>query len=111
MKVVNFFEDLPEEGVVEVIEKIAEFAQGAVRIERIVSRGQASDEDFWYEQEEHEWVMLIRGQARLMIESREEAFEMKAGDYIELPAKLRHRVESVSQDAFWLAVCVNERQV
>ncbi|NOX99905.1 MAG: cupin domain-containing protein [Verrucomicrobia bacterium] len=111
MKAVNFFEDLPEEGAVEVVEEIAEFAQGAVRIERIISGGQASNENFWYEQEEHEWVMLVRGQARLMIEGQEEALEMKAGDHIELPAKLRHRVESVSQDALWLAVWVNERRI
>jgi len=77
-----------------------------VRIERIISGGHASAADFWYEQDEGEWVMLIRGEARLMIEGKEEVLEMKAGDHLELPAGLRHRVDFVSVDALWLAVYV-----
>ena len=102
----NIFEGLPDVEEREVIEKIAEFGQGKVRIERIISRGQASPEEFWYEQKEDEWVMLIRGEARLLIEGGKDALEMKAGDYVELPANLRHRVDSVSDDALWLAIYV-----
>lgn len=102
----NIFENLPDTEVGEVIEKIASFAQGAVRIERIISGGHASADAFWYQQEEDEWVMLVRGEARLLIEGRTEALELRAGDHIELPAKLRHRVDAVSEDALWLAVFV-----
>ena len=31
-----------------------------LRIERIVSWGQCSPEGFWYDQEEDEWVCLVR---------------------------------------------------
>ncbi len=102
----NFFEDLPDVGEGEVIEGVAGFGQGKVRIERIISGGHASAEGFWYEQEEDEWVMLMCGEARLLIEGRDEALEMKAGDHLELPAMLRHRIDSVSDDALWLAVHV-----
>ena len=106
----NIFDDLPDVGAGEVIEKLAEFGQGAVRIERIISGGHASAEDFWYEQDEDEWVMLIRGKARLMFEGEEGELEMKAGDHVEFPAGLRHRVDSVSIDALWIAVHVGNDQ-
>lgn len=102
----NIFENLPDAEVGEVIEDIAGFGQGKVRIERIISGGHASAEGFWYEQGEDEWVMLVRGEACLLIEGRDEVLEMKAGDHLELPAMLRHRIESVSDDALWLAVHV-----
>jgi cupin 2 domain-containing protein len=102
----NIFDNLPNVEKGEVIEKLASLGQGAVRIERIISGGHASSEEFWYEQEEDEWVMLIRGEARLLLKGRGEALEMKAGDHVDLPAKLRHRVESVSNDALWLAIHV-----
>lgn len=111
MSGVNFFENLPDVEKGEVIEKIAELGQGKVRIERIISGGHASDEGFWYEQEQDEWVMLVRGQALLLIEGRDEALEMKAGDHVELPAMLKHRVESVSENAFWLAVHVERAEM
>ena len=103
----NFFNDLPNANAGEVIEEITTFAKGAVRIERIISGGHSSEEGFWYEQDDDEWVLLIRGSARLLIEGRGEALAMKAGDPIELPAKLRHRVDFASEDALWLAVHVS----
>ena len=42
-------------------------ASAGVRIERIVSRGHSSPSGFWYEQAEHEWVLLVRGGARLAL--------------------------------------------
>ena|GEM_PF-320041 len=95
---------------------------GGVRIERIVSRGHASPPGFWYDQAEHEWVMVLRGRARL--EVAEEAagsaarprggsggetirvVEMAAGDHILLPAHRRHRVAwtDPEQETVWLAV-------
>lgn len=109
MSLLNFFEDIPDSETSEVIEGIAEFGPGKVRIERIISGGHPSEKGFWYEQQEDEWVMLIRGEARLLIEGQESALEMKEGDHINLPAKLKHRVDSVSQDALWLAVHVERR--
>ncbi len=76
----------------------------AVRIERIVSHGQASPEGFWYDQDEHEFVVVLQGAARLRLEN--EVVEMAAGSYIEIPAHRRHRVEWTTSDepTVWLAV-------
>lgn len=76
-----------------------------VRIERIVSRGHVSPPGFWYEQDEDEWVMVVVGAARLEIEGEGE-IELGAGDWIDLPRRLRHRVAWTDPDreTIWLAV-------
>jgi cupin 2 domain-containing protein len=75
-----------------------------VRIERIVSTGHKSPEGFWYDQSEQEWVMVLQGAARLQFEDR--VVEMTAGDWINIPAHHKHRVEWTSPDepTVWLAV-------
>ena len=81
-------------------------ARGAgVRVERIVSTGHASPLDFWYEQSEHEWCLLVQGAAVLSIEGRP-SVRLDVGDHLLLPAGLRHRVDWTSPDTatVWLAV-------
>lgn len=75
-----------------------------LRIERIVSQGHASPPDFWYDQAEHEWVLLIQGAARLRLD--DEVVELKPGDFLNIPAHRRHRVEwtSPDQQTIWLAI-------
>ena len=75
-----------------------------VRVERIVSHGHASPEWFWYDQDEHEWVMVLQGSARLQLEDR--TLELGPGDYINLPAHTKHRVEWTTPDqpTIWLAI-------
>ncbi len=65
-----------------------------VRIERIVSTGHRSPEGFGYDQQEHEWVMVLTGAAKLQFEHR--VVEMTAGDSINIPAHQRHCVEWTS---------------
>jgi cupin 2 domain-containing protein len=40
------------------------------RIERIVADGHVSPPDFWYDQIENEFVLLVQGAARLRFEMR-----------------------------------------
>ncbi len=98
----NFFTNLPDSSKKEIIEILAE-AQN-FRIERIISEGQYSPEDFWYEQKENEWVMVLEGEAKL--EFSDKIIDMKSGDYILIPAFKKHRVKSTSttQKTIWLAV-------
>ena len=70
--------------------------------EEIVSRGAASPDNFWYDQERDEWVLLARGTATLRFEDG--FLELEAGDHLTIPAGLRHRVERTSDDAVWLAL-------
>ena len=74
-----------------------------IRLEQIISNGQASAEGFWYDQKEPEWVMLVRGEALLRFDPGGDV-SLKTGDFLLIPANTRHRVESVSADAVWLAL-------
>ena len=75
------------------------------RVERIVSTGQASPPGFWYDQEEDEWVALLQGEAVLEFEDGS-AETLQHGDWVFLPAHMRHRVTatSVEPPCIWLAV-------
>lgn len=81
-------------------------AHPGLRIERIVSYGQASPPDFWYDQDIAEWVMLLCGRAGLLIEGEANPRQLLPGDWINLPAHCRHRVEwtDPAQPTIWLAV-------
>jgi cupin 2 domain-containing protein len=98
----NLFADLPAELADEQMETLLE--SSVVRIERIVSRGEASPPGFWYDQPHHEWVAVLRGSARLRFEDR--VLAMKAGDSVHIPAHARHRVDWTTPDepTIWLAV-------
>ncbi len=77
-----------------------------LKIERIVSTGQANPLGFWYDQPWDEWVALLSGVARLRFESEAEARKLAAGDCLFIPAHARHRVDwtSADQPAVWLAI-------
>ena len=44
-----------------------------IRLQRIISFGQVSPQGFWYDQKEAEWVMLLKGRARLVIAGEAES--------------------------------------
>ena len=77
-----------------------------LRIERIVSTGQCSPPDFWYEQTEGEWVVLLQGEARLRFADEAEARHLQAGDWLDIAPQRRHRVDWTPADQItvWLAV-------
>jgi cupin 2 domain-containing protein len=75
-----------------------------LRIERIISHGHASPTGFWYDQPHHEWIVLIQGAARLRFD--DELVELLPGDFVNIPAHRRHRVEWTmpEEPTIWLAV-------
>jgi cupin 2 domain-containing protein len=77
-----------------------------VRIERIVSMGQASAPDFWYDSPRAEWVALLSGAATLEFDGDPEPYPMKPGDHVLIDAHCRHRVAWTSdkEPSVWLAV-------
>jgi cupin 2 domain-containing protein len=80
-----------------------------VRLERIVSHGQASPDGFWYDQAEGEWVTVLTGRARIRIADQADAIALVRGDTLLLPARCRHRVEWTDPDqpTVWLALFVD----
>ncbi len=103
----NIFEGLPEMSAEEEFTGL--LRRPGVRIERIVSTGQASQPGFWYDQPHDEWVILLKGAAGLAIEGEAER-RLNPGDYVFLPARKRHRVTFTAADkpTIWLAVHIRE---
>ena len=98
----NIFAAIPPVITDEVFQTLV--STGAMRIERIVSLGHSSPPDFWYDQEEHEWVVLLQGAARLKVES--EVVQLRPGDFLNIAAHQKHRVEWTTphEPTIWLAV-------
>ena len=99
----NLLRDLPPGGAGEVVEHLA--ATSAVRIERIVSRGEASPDGFWYDQDEAEFVLVLSGAARLRFADGE-VTALDPGDWVDIAPHRRHRVDwtDPEQPTVWLAV-------
>lgn len=104
----NLLSDLPAKADSEQLQDI--LRRPGVRIERIVSTGQASPPGFWYDQDWDEWVVLLAGTAGLLIEGDVER-KLVPGDHVFLPAHTRHRVTWTDADrpTVWLAVHIGER--
>lgn len=101
----SLFADLPRSTAAN--EQFSELlARPGLRIERIVSTGQCSPPDFWYDQPEGEWVALLQGSARLRFEDEAEARQLQPGDFVDIVPHRRHRVEwtAPAQTTVWLAV-------
>ena len=104
MKKGNIYSNVPDRMPEEIIETLAD--SGKVRIERIISDAHSSPEEFWYDQDENEWVLLLEGSAGLRFEESGEVLVLKPGDWVDIAAHVRHRVEwtDPKQKTVWLAV-------
>ncbi|WP_341743294.1 cupin domain-containing protein [Azonexus hydrophilus] len=101
----NLFAGLPSAALAD--EQFASILQRpGLRIERIVSTGQASPPDFWYDQDEGEWVVLLQGEAKLRFADEADARQLRAGDFIDIAPHREHRVDWTAPDqvTVWLAV-------
>ncbi|MFC1467530.1 cupin domain-containing protein [Verrucomicrobiota bacterium] len=98
----NLLKNIPVDAPEEVVDTI--LTADSVRLERIVSNGQSSPSGFWYDQDEHEWVVILKGRAGLRLENEAEARELNVGDSLNIPAHCRHRVEWTDSPTVWLCV-------
>jgi len=100
----NLFSNLPDQFDKELFETI--ISSDNLKIERIVSEGHRSPEDYWFDQDTNEWVMVLKGSAGLRFENDQKIVKMMPGDYINIPAHCKHRVEWTDPEVetIWLAV-------
>lgn len=106
MDLANLFdpgEQMPEETTVTLYEA------GGTRIERIVSWGQTSPEDFWYDQDEDEWLVLLKGRAILRYDDGS-LQPLYKGKPCLIPAHVRHQVAATTSPAIWLCVFANGQE-
>lgn len=100
----NLLAPLPAPSHDEVFEEL--LRGGEFRLERIVSTGQSTPEGQWYDQPGPEWVLLLSGSAVLRFEGPDEVLQLRAGDWVNIVAHRRHRVEQTDPHAatVWLAL-------
>jgi cupin 2 domain-containing protein len=100
----NLFDGIPAEIPAEIFEVLLDAKN--FRLERIVSGGQATPPGEWYDQESHEWVVLLTGAAGLRFEAEPGLRVLRPGDFLLIPAHCRHRVEwtDPARATVWLAL-------
>lgn len=97
----NLFDPLPQTQEGEVSQTL--FQGDGARVERIVSHHHGSPPGFWYDQADAEWVAVLQGEATLEFADAR-LLEMRAGDWVSIPAHVRHRVLRTGSATIWLAV-------
>ena len=102
MKTTNIFQNIPTNLDNEVFEDLLTATD--IRIERIISHGQSSPEKGWYDQDEHEWILLIEGEAILAFTNKE--VKLKKGDFLNIKAHQKHKVLWTKKESvtIWLAI-------
>lgn len=103
--IANLFSGLPPSSATDE-EFLELLRRPGLRVERIVSTGQASPPDFWYDQPEGEWVAVLQGEAGLRFADEPQARHLCAGDFVDIAPHRRHRVEWTAADrpTVWLAI-------
>lgn len=71
-----------------------------IKINRIVSSNDLEETE--YKQEEDEWLVLIEGEATLLL--NDEKKTLIKGDTLFIPSKTPHRVLHTKSDTVWLTV-------
>ena len=103
LKNYSFLENIPSESKEEIFETIVKNEN--VKIERIISYGQTSPENFWYDQTEDEFVLVLEGEAVIEYKSGE-VFKLSGGDSLYIDSRQKHRVTYTSNPTIWLAVFI-----
>jgi cupin 2 domain-containing protein len=106
----NIFAKLPQSPPEEVFHEIVHGER--FRLERIISFGQSTPGGHWYDQQQHEWVVLLSGAAGFRFEDEESVRVLHPGDFVNIPAHRRHRVEwtDEKQNTVWLALHYSESE-
>ncbi len=101
----NIYKDLPDASSNEVFQQI--FDNEFIKIERIISKGQSSPDNFWYDQMWGEWVLLIEGFAKLEFQN-DGIIGMSPGDYLYIPPNKKHRIIFTTPDkeTIWLTIFI-----
>ncbi|WP_038291317.1 cupin domain-containing protein [Zooshikella ganghwensis] len=100
----NIFQAIPQDIPQELFEVILE--KPGVTIERIISKGHTTPKGAWYDQNNDEWVLLLQGEARVVFQGESEPYTLAVGDYLYIPAHVKHRVDWTSRttETVWLAI-------
>ena len=119
----NIYDKIPESITEEIIEIM--YQNPHCKVERIISNGQITTENEWYDQDQEEWIILVQGEATILIEKLQEEssdkcnilncnikeescdkVHMVKGDTLLIKSHQKHRVIYTSQNPLCIWLCV-----
>jgi cupin 2 domain-containing protein len=103
METDNIYKCIPDDLSEEIFELLIQGEN--IKIERIISKGHKSPGTGWYDQEQNEWILVLKGDASISFEN-ETVIDLKQGDYLNILAHRKHRVINTSSttETIWLAI-------
>ncbi|MEA3353289.1 MAG: cupin domain-containing protein [Campylobacterota bacterium] len=99
----NFKENIPAKHDNEIFETI--LSNENIKMERIISYGQTTPKDQWYDQDEDEFVFLISGEAKIKYDD-DSIYHLKSGMSLYITAHQKHQVIYTSNPTIWLTLFV-----
>ena len=100
----NIFKSIPENLDNEVFDLLIQNEN--VKIERIVSKGHTSPTSGWYDQEQDEWLVILKGEAIILFIDGTE-FNLTVGSYLNIPAQMKHKVKWTDPDAETIRLAIH----
>ena len=76
------------------------FEHKNIKINRIVSSREVEDKE--YIQDEDEWLVLVKGEAILLLDKKEK--KLLKGETLFIPAKVPHQVLYTKQNTLWITI-------
>ncbi|MED7818545.1 MULTISPECIES: cupin domain-containing protein [unclassified Francisella] len=73
-----------------------------VHVEKIISYGQVTDLNKPYIQNYDEWVLVLKGKAKLRLDTRE--YILEEGEHLLIPKDTKHWVTYTANPTIWLAI-------
>lgn len=101
--VFDFLGNIPETSSNEIFQALA--VNKNIKIERIISYGQTSPEGFWYDQKEDEFVLVLKGSAKIEYDDGR-IFTLKESSSMYIPSGQKHRVIYTEDPTVWLALFI-----
>ncbi len=99
----NIYKKIPDDLEEEIFELLVQGEN--VKIERIISNGHTSPGTGWYDQEQNEWVLVLKGNAGILFENGQ-VIDLNEGDYLNISSHQKHKVirTSATTETIWLAI-------
>ncbi len=100
-KTFNLLDNIPFDSKDEIFETI--ISNNNVKIERIISYGQITPKDYWYDQDQDEFVLILKGSAKIKYNNGD-IHTLNTNDSLYIPAHQKHQVIYTKNPTVWLAI-------
>jgi len=97
----NLLDNIPFTSKNEIFNTI--ISNDNIKIERIISYGQTTPKDYWYNQEEDEFVLILKGDAKIQYDDGS-IHILNTNDSLYIQSHQKHKVTYTANPTIWLAI-------